>query len=41
MVQLINPKTKDIISDGKGQNVKKAEQDASKNALIKLKYFNL
>ena len=41
MVQLINPKTKDIISDGKGQNVKKAEQDASKNALIKLKYFNI
>ena len=41
MVQLINSKTKDIISEGKGQNVKKAEQDASKNALIKLKYFNI
>jgi ribonuclease-3 len=38
-VQLINPKNKEIISEGKGQNIKKAEQDASKNALIKLGYF--
>lgn len=38
-VQLFNPKNKDVISEGKGQNIKKAEQDASKNALIKLGYF--
>lgn len=38
-VQLFNPKNKDIISEGKGNNLKKAEQDASKNALIKLGYF--
>jgi ribonuclease-3 len=38
-VQLFNPNTKEAISTGKGQNVKKAEQDASKNALIKLGYF--
>ena len=38
-VQLINPNTKEIISEGKGQNIKKAEQDASKAALIKLGYF--
>jgi len=38
-VQLFNPKNKEVISEGKGQNIKKAEQDASKNALIKLGYF--
>lgn len=38
-VQLFNSNTKEVISEGKGQNVKKAEQDASKNALIKLGYF--
>ena len=38
-VQLINPNTKDVICEGKGQNNKKAEQDASKNGLIKLGYF--
>ena len=38
-VQLINPNTKEVISEGKGQNIKKAEQDASKVALIKLGYF--
>ena len=37
--QLINPNTKDIISEGKGQNMKKSEQDASKHALIKFGYF--
>jgi dsRNA-specific ribonuclease len=38
-VELINPNTKEIISSGTGNNPKKAEQDASKNALIKLGYF--
>ena len=38
-VQLINPNTKEVICEGKGQNNKKAEQDASKNGLIKLGYF--
>jgi hypothetical protein len=38
-VQLINPNSKEVISEGKGQNTKKAEQDASKNALIKMGYF--
>jgi len=38
-IQLCNPKNKEVISEGKGQNIKKAEQDASKNALIKLGYF--
>ena len=38
-VQLINPNSKEVISEGKGQNMKKAEQDASKNALIKMGYF--
>jgi ribonuclease-3 len=38
-VQLVNPNNKDIISEGKGSNQKKAEQDASKNALIKMGYF--
>jgi len=38
-IQLFNPKNKEVISEGKGQNIKKAEQDASKNALIKLGYF--
>jgi ribonuclease-3 len=38
-VQLFNSKNKEVISEGKGQNIKKAEQDASKNALIKLGYF--
>jgi len=39
-VQLFNPKTKEIISEGSGNNNKKAEQDASKNALIKLGYIS-
>ena len=38
-IQLFNPKTKEIISEGKGGNIKKAEQDTSKNALIKLGYI--
>jgi len=38
-MQLINPNNKDILAEGKGNNMKKAEQDASKNALIKLGYF--
>ena len=38
-VQLVNPNNKDIISEGTGSNQKKAEQDASKNALIKMGYF--
>ena len=38
-VQLINPTSKEVISEGKGQNIKKAEQDASKNALIKMGYI--
>ena len=38
-VQLINTNTKEVISEGKGQNNKKAEQDASKIALIKMGYF--
>jgi ribonuclease-3 len=38
-VHLVNPNTKEIICEGKGQNIKKAEQDASKNGLIKLGYF--
>ena len=38
-VQLINPNSKEVISEGKGQNIKKAEQDASKNALIKMGYI--
>jgi ribonuclease-3 len=38
-VQLINPNTKEVIGEGKGQNMKKAEQDASKNTLIKMGYF--
>ena len=38
-VALVNPNTKEIISEGKGQNNKKAEQDASKNALIKMGCF--
>ena len=28
-----------VIGEGKGQNTKKAEQDASKNTLIKMGYF--
>jgi len=39
-VQLINPTTKEIISEGKGKDMKKAEQDASKNALIKMGQFS-
>jgi len=39
-IQLFNPKTKEIISEGHGNNIKKAEQDASKNALIKLGYIS-
>ena len=38
-MELINPTTKEIISSGKGGNQKKAEQDASKNALSKLGYL--
>jgi ribonuclease-3 len=38
-VQLVNPNNKDVLGEGKGQNIKKAEQDTSKNALIKLGYF--
>ena len=38
-VQIINPNSKDIISEGRGQNTKKAEQEASKLALIKMGYF--
>ena len=39
-VNLINPNTKEVISEGKGKDMKKAEQNTSKNALIKLGYFN-
>ena len=39
IIQLINPGNKEILGQGKGNNIKKAEQDASKNALIKLGYF--
>ena len=39
IMQLVNPNNKDILAEGKGNNMKKAEQDASKNALIKLGYF--
>ena len=39
-INLINPKTKDIMGTGQGQTVKKAEQDASKNTLTKMGYFN-
>ena len=38
-VQIVNPNTKEVIGEGKGQNMKKAEQDASKNTLIKMGYF--
>ena len=38
-MDLLNPNTKEIISQGKGNNQKKAEQDASKNALIKYGYI--
>ena len=38
-MHLINPKTRDVLGEGQGSNPKKAEQDASKNALIKLGYF--
>ena len=38
-VQIINPNSKEVIGEGKGQNMKKAEQDASKNTLIKMGYF--
>ena len=38
-VNIINPNSKEIIGEGKGQNMKKAEQDASKNTLIKMGYF--
>jgi ribonuclease-3 len=38
-VQITNPNTKEVIGEGKGQNMKKAEQDASKNTLIKMGYF--
>jgi len=38
-VNLINPNTKEIISEGKGKDMKKAEQNTSKNALIKMGYF--
>ena len=38
-VHLINPNTKEVLSEGKGKDIKKSEQDASKNALIKMGYF--
>ena len=38
-VHIINPNSKEVIGEGKGQNMKKAEQDASKNTLIKMGYF--
>jgi ribonuclease-3 len=38
-VELYNPNNKEVISQGTGNNQKKAEQDASKNALIKMGYF--
>ena len=38
-IELINPNTKEVISIGKGNNQKKAEQDASKNALIRFGYI--
>ena len=38
-VQIVNPNSKEVIGEGKGQNMKKAEQDASKNTLIKMGYF--
>ena len=38
-INLINPNTKEVISEGKGKDIKKAEQDTSKNALIKMGYF--
>jgi ribonuclease-3 len=38
-VQLMNPKTRECLGEGKGSNLKKAEQEASKNALIKMGYF--
>ena len=38
-VHLLNPNTKEVISEGKGKDMKKAEQDTSKNALIKMGYF--
>lgn len=38
-MQLINPKTREILSTGTGVNIKRAEQDTSKNALINLGYY--
>ena len=38
-VQISNPNNKEVIGEGKGQNMKKAEQDASKKTLIKMGYF--
>jgi ribonuclease-3 len=38
-IQLINPKTKDIICEGQGNSIKKGEQNAAKNALIKMEYL--
>ena len=38
-VNLLNPNTKEVLSEGKGKDMKKAEQDCSKNALIKMGYF--
>jgi len=38
-VHLINPNTKEMISEGKGKDIKKAEQETSKQALIKMGYF--
>ena len=38
-IELYNPNTKETLSIGKGTNQKKAEQDASKNALIKMGYL--
>ena len=38
-MHLVNPKTREVLGEGHGSNPKKAEQNASKNALIKLGYF--
>ena len=38
-MNLINPKNKEVLGEGKGKDIKTAEQDTSKNALINLGYF--
>lgn len=40
VMQLINPNSKEILGEGKSNNIKKAEQEASKNALSKLGYLS-